>query len=112
MANLNELAVRAHLTARDLGWWDKPPEVGTVLALIHSEVSEALEEARKPGRALIDYEVEEATGKITGFPSELADIIIRVLDLCGFLNLNIDQLILDKMKYNETREYRHGGKRF
>lgn len=51
-------------------------------------------------------------GKIKpeGIPSELADIIIRVLDICGHLDIDIANALADKMAYNETRPYRHGGK--
>jgi len=49
--------------------------------------------------------------KPEGIPSELADIIIRVLDICGFHGIDIAHALADKMAYNETRQYRHGGKR-
>lgn len=48
--------------------------------------------------------------KPEGIPSELADIIIRVLDVCGFHGIDIAAAIADKMAFNETRQYRHGGK--
>lgn len=49
--------------------------------------------------------------KPEGIPSELADIIIRVLDICGYHRIDIAAAIADKMAYNETRSHRHGGKR-
>ena len=73
--------------------YDNIPEK---LLLIHSEVSEAAEEIRK--------------GNYYGFRFELADIIIRVLDLCDALKLNTDSLIAEKMVKNESREHRHGKK--
>lgn len=49
--------------------------------------------------------------KPEGIPSELADIIIRVLDTCGWLQIDIAAAIADKMAYNSQRPHRHGGKR-
>ena len=49
--------------------------------------------------------------KPEGIPSELADIIIRVLDICAYHGIDIAHAISDKMAYNETRPYRHGDKR-
>lgn len=49
--------------------------------------------------------------KPEGIPSEMADIIIRVLDICADREIDIATAIADKMAYNETRAYRHGGKR-
>jgi NTP pyrophosphatase (non-canonical NTP hydrolase) len=48
--------------------------------------------------------------KPEGIPTELADIIIRVLDICANWGIDISAAIADKMAYNETRPYRHGGK--
>lgn len=48
--------------------------------------------------------------KPEGIPAELADIIIRVLDICGANGIDIARALADKMAYNETRDYRHGGK--
>jgi NTP pyrophosphatase (non-canonical NTP hydrolase) len=75
------------------------------LCLIHSEVSEALEDYRN-GNLQADYE----GSKPVGFPSELADILIRVFDLAGALGIDLDKAVAEKMSYNQTRSHRHGGK--
>lgn len=41
------------------------------------------------------------------FEDELADIIIRTLDICGYLNIDIERSVLAKIKYNKTRDKLH-----
>jgi NTP pyrophosphatase (non-canonical NTP hydrolase) len=73
------------------------------LANIHGEVSEALECVRDG--YVIGYQTGE---KPEGLPSELADIVIRVADLCGHLGINLERAIEVKMQYNATRPHKHG----
>lgn len=47
-------------------------------------------------------------GKPDGVPSELADIIIRVLDACAAWGVDIDEAVRRKMEYNAGREHMHG----
>lgn len=95
---INTLCKEAFETAKSKGWHDEPREMGTILALIHSEVSEALEADRK--------------GNHDNFAEELADVCIRVFDLCGSLNIDLEKAIKGKMEYNKTRTYKHGGKSY
>lgn len=48
--------------------------------------------------------------KPVGVPSELADIIVRVLDFSGEHGIDIERAVLEKMAYNRTRPHKHGGK--
>ena len=82
--------------------------VAAKLALIHSEVSEALECVRDGHYEA--YESETRPGKPEGLPSELADIVIRVADLAGALGIDLESAIVTKMAYNATRQHRHGGR--
>jgi len=95
---INQLVKEAHETAKSKGWWDTPSETGTLLALIHSEVSEALEADRK--------------GDQEHFAEELADVCIRIFDLCGAKGIDLEKEILDKMEYNKARPYKHGWKKY
>lgn len=103
---LNELVKEAHSTASRKGWWDLEPNIPEKLALIHSEISEALEEFR--GGSMTPYRVGT---KPEGFPVELADAIIRIADLCGYLQIDLEAVLTEKMAYNATRPFRHGGKK-
>ena len=104
---LQDIADRCYQIAEDKGWHKSKDQINIPerLALIHSEVSEALEDYRD-GHMVTGLD----NHKPIGFPTELGDIVIRVFDLCGELDINIEEELLTKMAYNETRPYRHGGK--
>lgn len=109
MKNLNEWAKEIHENAVFHGWWDDEKSFGEIVALCHSELSEALEEYRNGNEPTEIYTGSD--GKLEGIPIELADVIIRILDYCGYAGIDIDAAITQKHEYNKTRPYRHGGKR-
>lgn len=104
--NLGELQKIVHQNAKEHGWWDTPREFGTLIALCHSELSEALEEVRKGYD--ISYTYYGESGKLEGVPSELADTVIRILDICEYHEINLEQIIMDKHNFNKTRPFKHG----
>src|SRR6187401_478948 len=119
---INELAREVHANARQKGFFDKEKNIGEMLCLIHSEVSEALEADRKNKYATSDpffingYVMDEMF--VTDFKlgikdsseDELADIMIRVMDLAAFKGINLEEHIKAKMRFNSLREHMHGKK--
>lgn len=92
MIDLNKFAKEVHENARAHGWWDTERSFGEVIALIHSELSEALEEYRNGHAPTETYYYDG--GKPEGIPSELADVVIRVLDWCGHEGITLDTVII------------------
>lgn len=88
--------------------WNNNLVLGNMVANLHSEISEGWEEIRN-GRGITEVYHSDG-GKPEGFGVELADLIIRILHITAHFGIDIDKLVNDKMVYNETREYRHGGK--
>jgi len=92
-----------HEIAKSKGWWDEERSTGEVIALIHSELSEALQALREKEEPHSDH--------IPDFllvEEEMADVIIRVLDFCAGFGYNVCGALIEKVRYNRTREYRHG----
>lgn len=119
---LNKLCKEAHENAVDHGWWEEEKSFGELIALCHSELSEALEEYRKGEFLNIIYYSDEQGSeygsddpfehlKPKGIPTELADVLIRIFDMCGHYGIDLDEAVRIKMEYNKTRPYRHGGKK-
>jgi NTP pyrophosphatase (non-canonical NTP hydrolase) len=80
---------------------------GEAIALLHSEVSEALEAYRSHGLR----EPNPGSEKPSGVGSELADVLIRLLDTCDMWGFDLTQEVERKIAYNKTRSFRHGNKR-
>jgi hypothetical protein len=103
---LYKLAKEIHENAVTHGWWDDERNLLEIVALCHSELSEAIEEYRA-GRDMIYPGVG---GKPEGIAVEMADCLIRILDWFGHEGLDVDGIVREKMLYNKGRPYKHGKK--
>lgn len=106
VGGIKYLVDESYGTAKEKGWHESPRPFGEIVALIHSELSEALEEHRA-GRGNFYL---GSGGKPEGIAVEFADAIIRIADAAGELGLDLAGAVLAKLEYNRTRPYRHGGK--
>lgn len=120
---LNELASSIYLANKEKGFWDKERNVGEMLMLIVTELAEAMEAHRGRSNSLkkeifdnadisnpqIFKTVFENTIKDT-FEDEISDALIRIFDLCGGLNIDLDFHVKNKLKYNRMRAKLHGKK--
>lgn len=121
---LNEASQKIHEANKLKGFYDNTIEIGTLLMLVVSELSEALEADRKNRHA--DFETYQT--KLNSEPNrvfvkqsslfqeyikdtfedEIADAMIRLFDLCGYMDIDIEKHIDLKLKYNQGRPNKHG----
>lgn len=96
-----------HTNSVEKGFWEASTDAGTKIALMHSELSEALEAIRKP-----HIEGKLAEINIDLLTEELADCVIRIMDFCEREKLPLGKAIIGKARYNTGRSKLHGGKAF
>jgi NTP pyrophosphatase (non-canonical NTP hydrolase) len=98
--DLNEWAARIYDNSVKHGFYDEPRTFDRACMLIASEVHEAHEEFRD-GRGLNEiYYNKENPDKPEGVPIELADAIIRLLDTCHDIGIDVESVVALKHKYN------------
>jgi len=94
MSSVKKLTQICHKIAKEKGFWDEKRNLGEMLMLVVTELSEAMEA----------YRVQDKEN----FNEEIADTFIRLFDLCGGLKIDIEKEIRKKMTRNKKRPYKHG----
>jgi NTP pyrophosphatase (non-canonical NTP hydrolase) len=100
------VAQEVNQIAIEKGWWKGERNEGELIALMHSELSEAFEAIRNGNPP------DDKIPEFTGVEAELADVIIRIMDMAAAKGYRVGEAVVAKINYNKTRPYKHGGKKF
>ena len=112
MSTIKELIEESWQTAEDKGWHSLKKRPAEDIALMHSELSEVLEELRRHDPNFVYFKLDKkGNQKPEGCPIELADVLIRIGDFCKTHAIDLDEALRLKATYNKTRDYLHGGKK-
>ena len=114
---IRDWQLMCHQNAKEKGFYDTEEDptniahIGKRIALIHSELSEAFEEARDGHLDVYYVQDKQGNQKPEGMPIELADVFIRLVDWCQALGIDLESAVKVKYIYNAGRPHMHGGKR-
>lgn len=102
---INNLCDEFYQNSMNHGFWEGKTSVGEKIALIHSEVSEALEASRVEGFLTSP---DKHCPEYSNFAIELADAIIRIGDLARHFNVDLGGALIAKHEFNLSRPHKHG----
>ena len=104
----NNKASDARRIAEEHGWTVEGDDksLGLKIALVHSELSEALEALR------VGNPASEKIPQYSALEDEFADVVLRLMFIADALDLRLGEAIIAKDRFNDKRPYKHGGKRF
>lgn len=119
---LNELSQKIYQANKEKGFWDEKRNVGEMLMLVTTELAEAMEAHRKGKFCQLNTFNDTYFDKLTDvefkvafesnikdtFEDEMADSLIRILDMCGGLEIDIEKHVELKLRYNSLRPKLHG----
>lgn len=122
MTQIKQLQEEIHTNAVNKGFWEEPVNIAEKLMLIVTEVAEMCEADRKKRRVPESVSMLGVIGWVDNedfkksfeahvkdtFEDELADTVIRLLDMSKKLDIDIELHIKAKMRYNSLRPYKHG----
>jgi len=104
--NINETVKEVFEIAKSKGWHEKQNPIPEMLMLMVCEISEAMEEYRDASKPYLYF----VDGKPEGIQIELADTVIRIMDMFGVMKWDLESAIRTKIEFNKNRSYKHGGK--
>lgn len=119
MTQIQDLTAEIRRLCTEKGWREEPgrgdregPWVAAYIALAHSELSEALDAYREKcwSETAPSVQADGLNGKPIGVGPELADVLIRVLDMCDIWDIDIEYEVKRVLAYGWTRPYQHGGR--
>ena len=107
---LSDLARRCFNQSCESGFWNETRNMGEMIALMHSELSEVLEVIRSgnPLMSNLNPRMSEHVPSITALAEEFADLFIRMGDFCAGFDIDLGEAVILKMQFNATRPHKHG----
>lgn len=107
---IKDLVKESHKTAKEKGFWESK-NIPEKIMLVVTELAEAVEALRHGRMQITSYNKIGSRGwEKDTFEDEICDAFIRLADLCGYIGIDIEWQLKQKMEYNKKRAFKHGKK--